>query len=61
MSNAELLPHLRQAGVTEMGEVAAVVFESRGTLSVIRAGRTIDPAIMADVVGAEVLRDPTVA
>ncbi len=59
VSHAELLMHLRQTGIRRMEDVGAVVFESRGTLSVIRSGEPIDPVVMQGVVAAELLRRPT--
>ncbi|RDH09491.1 DUF421 domain-containing protein [Tsukamurella pulmonis] len=55
VSRSDLLTHLRQAGVRDRSEVAAVVLESRGSLSVIRAGAPIAPELLDGVVGAEAI------
>jgi uncharacterized membrane protein YcaP (DUF421 family) len=49
----ELHATLRRAGVRNPGEVAAVVLEATGTLSVLRAGEPVDPALLANVRGAD--------
>ncbi|WP_306361438.1 DUF421 domain-containing protein [Nocardia sp. CC227C] len=60
VSRAELHSRLRQAGIAHPDDVGAVIFEPSGSISVLRSGRPIDPSLLADVVGAELLRhDPT--
>jgi uncharacterized membrane protein YcaP (DUF421 family) len=49
----ELRAALRRAGVRRTAEVAVVVLEATGTLSVLRAGEPVDPELLADVRGAE--------
>ncbi|PFG39837.1 uncharacterized membrane protein YcaP (DUF421 family) [Georgenia soli] len=48
----ELHAALRRTGVRHPGEVAVVVLEATGTLSVLRTGEPVDPALLADVRGA---------
>lgn len=50
---AELHSRLRQAGVRHRGEVAAVVFEPSGAISVLRRGDGIDPNLLEGVRGAD--------
>lgn len=57
VSRSDLFTHLRQAGVRDTSEVAAVILESRGSVSVIRAGAPIAPELLEGVVGAELLVD----
>lgn len=52
---AELQSRLRQAGIRHRGEVAAVVFEPSGTISVLRRGDRIDPNLLDGVRGAELV------
>ncbi|PNL16815.1 DUF421 domain-containing protein [Micrococcus sp. FDAARGOS_333] len=57
VNRPELHAALRRAGVTSMDQVACVVMEASGHLSVMRAGQPIDPELLDGVVGAdEVLR-----
>lgn len=55
LSGDELMGQLRKAGVVHLGEVAAVVMETTGDVSVLRHGDAIDPALMRGVRGADVL------
>jgi uncharacterized membrane protein YcaP (DUF421 family) len=55
ITDAELRSRLRLAGVAHPDEVAAVIFEPSGSISVIRAGRALSKALFADVVGANEL------
>lgn len=48
----ELQSRLRLAGVSRYEQVAAVVFEPSGTISVLRRGVQIDPLLLSGVVGA---------
>lgn len=48
----EVLTQLRRSGVRSLSEVAAVVLEPTGDVSVIRAGTSIDPELMRGVRGA---------
>ncbi len=57
MARAHVLPgelqsRLRLAGVRNFGEVAAVVLEPTGAISVLRRGEVIDPQLLSGVVGA---------
>lgn len=52
---AELQSRLRLAGIRHPSEVAAVIFEPTGTLSVLRRGERIDPMLVSGVVGASML------
>lgn len=60
---AELQSRLRMAGIRHPHEVAAVVFETSGAVSVLKRGEAIDPMLLSGVVGAadvpeELLGDP---
>ena len=50
---AELQSRLRQAGIRHRGEVAAVVFEPSGAISVLRRGDGIDPSLLEGVRGGD--------
>ena len=52
---AELAARLRLAGVRHPEEVAAVVFEASGGISVLRRGEPIDARLLDGVVGRELL------
>jgi uncharacterized membrane protein YcaP (DUF421 family) len=49
----ELNAALRRAGVRRPAEVAAVVLEATGTLSVLRTGESLDPDLLSDVRGVD--------
>lgn len=49
----ELNAALRHAGVRHHGEVACVVFESTGRISVVRCGAPLDPRLLAGVRDAD--------
>lgn len=51
----ELQSRLRLAGVRHPSEVAAVVFEPSGAISVLRRGELIDPLLLSGVVGASLV------
>ncbi|MCM3659447.1 DUF421 domain-containing protein [Georgenia satyanarayanai] len=51
----ELQSRLRLAGIRHPSEVAAVIFEPTGAVSVLRRGERIDPMLMSGVVGASLL------
>lgn len=55
VSVPELTARLRLAGVRDRTEVACVILESTGQISVLRAGVPIEPALLDGVVGAEQL------
>lgn len=57
LTEEELSPALRLAGVRHRSEIACVVLEPTGELSVLRRGTRLDRALMADVRGAEQLPD----
>ncbi|MFW6597062.1 DUF421 domain-containing protein [Propionibacteriaceae bacterium Y2011] len=48
---SELQSRLRLAGVRNPGEVAAVVMEPSGAVSVLKRGEPIDPRLLSGVVG----------
>ncbi|MFC0581239.1 DUF421 domain-containing protein [Micrococcoides hystricis] len=50
---AELHSVLRQAGVSHYGQVAAVILEPGGKISVLKRGEPIDPHLLHGVHGAE--------
>ncbi|SDG78497.1 hypothetical protein SAMN04489810_1286 [Microbacterium pygmaeum] len=58
ISHAELRSRIRLAGVGHPDEIAAVVFEPSGTVSVLRAGIPLSDDLFVDVIGAEHLRQP---
>ena len=51
----ELRAKLRQAGVHRYDEVAAVILERTGGVTVLRQGETIAPELLSDVRGRELL------
>ena len=51
----ELRSALRTAGIRERSEVAAVILEPTGKLSIYRVGKPIDPNMLSDVQGAELI------
>ncbi|WP_412751594.1 DUF421 domain-containing protein [Krasilnikovia sp. M28-CT-15] len=53
----ELRQKLRLAGVHRYDDVAAVILERTGALSVLRRGETIAPELLADVRGRELLAE----
>lgn len=53
MTQAQLWSTLRQSGITSRRQVALVVLESRGRLTVVRTGRPIDPALLHGVRGMD--------
>jgi len=55
LTETEVHTALRRAGVRDPREVACVVFEPTGELSVLRRGELIDPALLEGVSGAEQL------
>lgn len=48
----EIAAKLRQSGIRHPDEVAAVILEPTGQISVLRRGRPIDPALLQGVIGA---------
>lgn len=48
---ADLWPILRLAGIRNLDEVACVVLETTGDISVLKRGADVDPRILADVPG----------
>jgi uncharacterized membrane protein YcaP (DUF421 family) len=52
---AELHAKLRLAGVRNTSELACVILESTGAVSILRRGEPIDPALLDGVTGAEQL------
>ncbi len=55
ITEAELRARLRQSGVRSDREVAAVVLEATGKLSVLKCGVRVDPSMLAGVRGAELM------
>ncbi|GAB1692868.1 DUF421 domain-containing protein [Krasilnikovia sp. M28-CT-15] len=53
----ELRQRLREAGIRRYDDVAAVILERTGTLSILRQGETIAPELISDVPGHELLAD----
>lgn len=56
LSRSELWSQLRQQGVHSLDQVHAVVFETSGKISVLRAGERVDTELLQGVRGAGVLR-----
>jgi len=57
LSHDDVLGKLRGAGVRSLDDVAVVVLETTGTVSVIRRGAgPLDPALLRGVAGAEATR-----
>lgn len=52
---------LRQMGVRSRSDVALVILESRGSLTVVRKGETIDADLVDDVPGIDAVPDTVVA
>ncbi|WP_349826701.1 DUF421 domain-containing protein [Brevibacterium litoralis] len=53
VTREDIVVALRSAGCASFDQAQCVVLESNGTLSVIRAGTRIEPALLWDVRGAE--------
>ena len=51
VTEAEVIIALRQAGVRNLSEVAYAIFEPTGSISVLRTGAAIDPALLHGVRG----------
>lgn len=51
----ELRQLLRLAGVRQLTEVSSVILERNGRISVIRSGQPIDPWLLADVEGRDLV------
>ena len=47
----DLMVRLRHAGITHLADAAMVIVERDGTLTVIRAGQTVDEELLAGVIG----------
>lgn len=54
----ELRQLLRLAGIRQLSEVASVILERNGRVSVIKAGEPVDPWLMADVEGSDLVLAP---
>lgn len=52
VSPIELQAALRSAGIRHPDEVGVAIFESSGSISVLRRGRAIDPQLLSGVTGA---------
>ena len=53
MTQSQLWSTLRQSGVTSRRQVALVVLESRGRLTVVRTGQPIDSELLHGVRGVD--------
>ncbi|TDW28432.1 DUF421 domain-containing protein [Cryobacterium psychrophilum] len=53
--DSEVYSQLRLAGIRSLAEVACVILEPTGQISVLRRGETIDPRLLADVIGGELV------
>lgn len=54
-TDADVLLRLRTAGVRHIDDVALVILESRGGVTVLRRGERIDSRLLAGVLGAELV------
>ena len=61
LSRPDLATRLRQEGVTSLADLALVVLEPRGELTIVRGGQTIDEELVWDVDGASDLPDSVVS
>lgn len=55
MTQTQLWSALRQSGLTSRSQVALVVLETRGRLTVIRRGQPIDPVLLRGVRGVDLV------
>ena len=55
VSETEITAKLRLSGIRSRMEVACVILESTGQISVLRAGVPIDPEFLENVRGAELI------
>ena len=55
VSERELIARLRQAGIRHRSEVACVILESTGQISILRSGVLIEPRILEGVAGADLV------
>lgn len=53
LSERMIWARLRQAGVTRMDDVRAVILETDGALSILRAGAELDPRLLDNIRGAD--------
>ena len=53
VDRVEVISKLRMAGIRQLSEVACVILEPTGQISVTKRGRPIDPVLLHGVVGAE--------
>ncbi len=53
VDRVEIISKLRMSGIRAMSEVACVILEPTGQISVIRHGAPIDEALLHGVVGAD--------
>lgn len=57
LDEEEVWPKLREAGIRHRNEVAAVILEPTGEVTVLRRGIPLDRSLLADVRGVEHLPD----
>lgn len=55
VSERELVARLRQAGIRHRTEVACVILESTGQISILRSGVLIEPRMLEGVAGADLV------
>lgn len=55
LTEPALLNRLRISGVLDLREVELVILERRGSLTIVRRGSKIDPSLVADVDGRDVI------
>ena len=61
LTESGLHDRLRAGGVLDPAEVELVILEERGSLTVVRRGDRIAPALVADVEGAELIPERLLA
>lgn len=53
LSESMVWARLRHGGITDLDEVRAVILETDGSLSLLRAGKPLDPRLLTNVRGAD--------
>lgn len=55
LKKTEIYTALRKAGISKLSQVQCVVLEASGGLSIIRTGVDLDPELLGEVIGAELV------
>lgn len=53
LSDAQLFGLLRRQGIVDLAQVALAILEPTGSISVVRTGQRVDPALIEGVAGAD--------